>query len=147
MVFNFLNDPYSKKSWNKNSQSSCMFSSKSNSFAKKIQNGTTNTSNNSRQCFNSLSIASVFKASASLFNHFFKLLLSFGKDIPEAAGLLFSSKGTCNSKSNWGSVHRKTIAIPCSWTNSFCQRFIFIKDLFNDLLDPCNLYLNIFLVL
>ena len=53
--------------------------------------------------------ASVFKASTSLFNHFFKLLLSFGKDIPEAAGLLFSSQDTCNSTSNWGSVHRKSI--------------------------------------
>ena len=60
-------------------------------FAKETQNFTNDTSYYDRQWFNSLSSNSL-RASASLFNHFFKAPFSFGGDDPEAAGLLLSPK-------------------------------------------------------
>ena len=67
-----------------------MFSKKSNT-AKETQNCTNDTSHDDRQCFSSFSSNSL-RASASLFNHFFKAPFYFGGDDPEEAVLLLSPK-------------------------------------------------------
>ena len=50
-----------------------------------MENGTSSTSHNSKQCFNSF-LANLLRTSASLFNHFSKAPSNFGGDNPEVAG-------------------------------------------------------------
>ena len=83
ILFYFWHQPYPNMLGNKNNQIPGMFSNKSSNLVKKTQKCTNNTFNNSRK---QLFPASRLRASASLFNRFFKAYSSFGEHDSEAAG-------------------------------------------------------------
>ena len=78
--FTFCINHTPNKPGNKSNQIPGIFSNKSNNLAKKLKTApiTENVS--------TVIPASSLRASASLFNHFFKVTLSFGGDVSEQAG-------------------------------------------------------------